>query len=51
MGQYFIFVNPAERQFLDGAKFGEGVKSYTVLYGYHAYAIALLVCNLTEVKH
>ena len=51
MGQYFIFVNPAKMQFLDGGKFGEGVKSYSVFYGYHAYAIALLVCNLTEVDH
>jgi hypothetical protein len=51
MGQYFIFVNPTKRQFLDAGKFNEGVKSYSVLYGYHAYAIALLVCNLAEVDH
>ena len=51
MGQYFIFVNPAKRQFLDADKFSEGVKSYSVLYGYHAYAIAVLVCNLAEVEH
>jgi hypothetical protein len=51
MGQYFIFVNPIKRQFLDAGKFNEGVKSYGVLYGYHAVAIALLVCNLTEVEH
>ena len=51
MGQYFIFVNPIKRQFLDPGKFDEGVKYYSVLYGYHAYAIALLVCNLTEVDH
>lgn len=51
MGQYFIFVNPIKRQFLDADKFSEGVKSYSVLSGYHAYAIALLVCNLSEVDH
>jgi hypothetical protein len=51
MGQYFIFVNPIKRQFLDADKFNEGVKSYSVLCGYHAYAVALLVCSLTEIDH
>src|SRR5262245_2477999 len=51
MGQYFVFVNPVKKQFLDAGKFDEGVKYWNVLVGYHAYAIALLVCRLDEIEH
>jgi len=51
MGQYFVFVNPVKKQFLDAGKFDEGVKYGSVLVGNHAYAIALLVCKLDEVEH
>lgn len=51
MGQYFKIVNPAKRQYLDAGKFDEGVKSSSVLYGYHAVAVALLVCSLDQVRY
>ena len=51
MGQYFKFVNPVKRQYIDPFYFGENIKASGVLQGYHAIAIAVLVCKLDEVQH
>lgn len=51
MGQYFKIVNPAKRQYLDAGRFNENVKSSGVLYGYHAVAVAFLVCNIDQVRN
>ena len=51
MGQYFKIVNPVKRQYLDPMRFYESVKASGFLYGYHAFAVALLVCNSEEVRH
>jgi hypothetical protein len=50
MGQYFKIVNPAKRQYIDAGKFNENVKSSGILRGNHAVALALLVCNLDQVR-
>lgn len=50
MGEYFKIVNPTKKQFLDANQFDEGIKASSVLYGYHAIATALLVCNLGQVR-
>ncbi|MBA3716170.1 MAG: hypothetical protein H0W76_27580 [Pyrinomonadaceae bacterium] len=50
MGQYFKIVNPAKKQFIDASRFNENVKSSGVLYGYHATAVAFLVCNIDQVR-
>lgn len=50
MGQYFKIVNPAKRQFLDASRFNENVKSSGVLFGYHATAVAFLVCTIDQVR-
>jgi hypothetical protein len=50
MGQYYKIVNPVKKQFLDAGSFGENIKASGVLYGYHAVAVALLVCNLDQVS-
>lgn len=50
MGQYFKIVNPPKKQFLDASRFNENVKSSGVLYGYHAIAVAFLVCNIDQVR-
>ena len=51
MGQYFIIVNPAKRQYIDAIRFGERNKASGYMHGYHALAVALLVCNAVEVRH
>ncbi len=51
MGQYFKIVNPAKRQYFNPSAFAENNKASGVLFGYHAFAVALLVCNLKEVRH
>jgi hypothetical protein len=50
MGQYFKIVNPAKRQCIDASKFNENIKSSGILRGNHAAAVALLVCNLDQVR-
>lgn len=50
MGQYFKIVNPAKKQFIDASRFNENVKASGVLYGYHAAAVAFLVCNIEQVR-
>jgi hypothetical protein len=50
MGQYFKIVNPAKRQSIDASKFNENIKSSGILRGNHASAVALLVCNLDQVR-
>lgn len=51
MGQYFKIVNPAKRQYVDASRFGENVKASGLFYGYHAVAVALLVCNVEQVRN
>jgi hypothetical protein len=51
MGEYFLIVNPAKRQYIDAADFDEGIKSSGVLRGHHGRAISLLVCNFDQVFH
>lgn len=50
MGQAFLFVNPAKKQFLDPRRFGENNTASTYLQGNHAAALALLVVNPTQVS-
>jgi hypothetical protein len=50
MGQYFIIVNPAKRQYIDAIRFNENIKASGILYGYHATAVAFLVCNIEQVR-
>ena len=51
MGQYFKIVNPTKKQCIDAFKFDENIKASGVMYGYHGFAVALLVCRLDEVPH
>ncbi len=52
MGQYFKIVNPVKRQYLDASSFGENIKASGFMIGYHAIALAVIVCNSDEVpKH
>ncbi len=50
MGQYFKIVNPAKKQYLDAGRFNENIKASGILCGNHAIAVALLVCNLDQVR-
>lgn len=46
MGAYFLVVNPAKRQYLDPARFGEAIKVTSVLRGDHCIrALTLLVTD------
>ncbi len=46
MGAYFLVVNPAKRQYLDPARFGEGIKFSSVLRGDHCIqALKLLFAD------
>ncbi len=46
MGAYFLVVNPSKRQYLDPARFGEGIKSSSVLRGeYCLLALKLLISD------
>src|SRR5687767_2791103 len=49
MGQYFKIINPVKRQYIDAGRFDENNKASGVLYGNHAIAVALLVCNFEQV--
>jgi hypothetical protein len=51
MGQYFKIVNPAKRQYIDAIRFSENIKASGYMRGYHAVAVALLVCQALEVPH
>ena len=51
MGQYFKIVNPNKRQFLHAGRFYENIKASGLMYGNHAVAVALLVCNSEGVRH
>lgn len=50
MGQYFKIVNPAKRQYIDANRFNENIKASGVLFGYHATAVAFLMCNMDQVR-
>src|SRR3954454_24865959 len=45
MGEYFVIVNPAKRQYLDAFHFGESIKVGGILRGQHGAAVALLICD------
>jgi hypothetical protein len=45
MGEYFLIVNPAKRQYIDAFHFGESIKFNGILRGKHATALALLICD------
>jgi hypothetical protein len=51
MTQYFKIVNPAKRQYIDAIRFSENIKASGYMHGYHAVAVALLVCRAAEVHH
>jgi hypothetical protein len=51
MSQYFKIVNPAKRQYIDAIRFSENIKASGYLRGYHAVAVAVLVCHTVEVPH
>jgi hypothetical protein len=51
MGQYFHIVNPAKRQYISASTSAENNKDSGVMLGYHAIAVALLVCNLDQVSY
>jgi hypothetical protein len=44
MSQYFKIVNPVKRQYIDAIRFSENIKASGYMRGYHAVAVALLVC-------
>ena len=48
MGQYFLVVNTAKRQYLDAGRFGENIKRSGILRGKHAAALGLLLCDATQ---
>ena len=48
MGQYFLVVNTAKRQYLDAARFGENNKRSGILLGKHGAAVALLLLDATK---
>jgi hypothetical protein len=49
VGNYFIVVNPAKRQYIDPARFGEAIKFRAVLRGDHCLlALKLLICDRYE---
>ena len=46
VGTYFLVVNPAKRQYIDPARFGEAIKFPAVLRGEHClHALKLLICD------
>jgi hypothetical protein len=51
MGQYFKIVNPVKRQYIDAIRFSENIKASGYMRGYHAVALAVLVCHAAEVAH
>jgi hypothetical protein len=51
VGQYFVIVNPAKRQYIDAFYFGENIKASGYMLGLHAVAVAVLVCNSTQVRY
>ena len=51
MGVYYKIVNVTKRQYLDAGQFGENIKASGFMYGYHGMAVALLVCDSSEVRH
>jgi hypothetical protein len=51
MSQYFKIVNPIKRQYIDAIRFGENIKASGYMRGYHAVAVALLVCHADGVAH
>jgi hypothetical protein len=51
MSQYFLIVNPVKRQYIDASRFDERTKASGFMRGYHATAVALLVCQSIEVGH
>lgn len=51
MGQYFLIVNTNKKQYLSGNSFGEGVADLQIVSGYHAQALALLMCKMDDVRN
>jgi hypothetical protein len=51
MSQYFLIVNPVKRQYINASRFDERTKASGFMRGYHATAVALLVCQSIEVGH
>ena len=51
MGQYFLVVNPAKKQFVDAGRFAENEKASGVLCCLHGRAVGLLTCNIEQVPH
>jgi hypothetical protein len=45
MGQYFIIVNPAKRQYLDAGGFGMSNKRSFLMQGIPGFAVGLLICD------
>ena len=45
MGQYFLIVNPAKRQFLDPSSFGMNPKRSGMMQGLPGFAVGLLVSD------
>ncbi len=48
MGQYFHIVNPAKAQYVSAGTFEENNNASGVMRGFHANALALLVCKVDE---
>ncbi|HZS08856.1 MAG TPA: hypothetical protein VFD58_28730 [Blastocatellia bacterium] len=48
MGEGFLIVNPAKRQFLDAGRFGENNKRSGILCSRHGSAVALLILNTRQ---
>jgi hypothetical protein len=45
MGQYFIYVNPNKRQYVDPGEYGMNNKSGDLGQGVPGFAVALLICD------
>jgi hypothetical protein len=48
MGQYFLVVNPAKKQYLDAGRFGENIKRSGIFCGRHAQAVGLILCHTDQ---
>jgi hypothetical protein len=51
MGETYLIVNPAERQYLDISQFNANNKVSGLMRHRHALAVLTLVCNFEAVRH
>ena len=51
MGETYLIVNPAKRQYLDIGQFNENDKAGGLMRLRHAFAVSALICNLDAVRY